>query len=146
MRGYRGFLKEFSRTGSARAFWLQVRGGLRHLFRRRDRGPDGVEAFLAHYGADGVALPDSARRARIRAAERCLVCGLCSEECARVGGAPPLDPMEAVVAASRLASEAQRFGVGREEDAETSPCASCRACETRCPTAIPIAEIIRDFG
>ncbi len=144
MRGYRGFVKEFARTRSAKAFWLQVRGGLRHLLRGGERGADGVAAFLAHYGGDGVAIPDASRRDRARAAERCLACGLCSAECARVGGTPPSDPMEAVVAASRLASEAHRFGFG-DGPAET-PCGTCRACETRCPVAIPIAEIVRDFG
>ncbi|HBZ71872.1 MAG TPA: hypothetical protein DEP35_19955, partial [Deltaproteobacteria bacterium] len=111
IRAYRGFFREFSRTGSARAFWLQVRTGMVHILRRvrRSRGRDGVGLFLGNYREDGIRLPDGARDALRLEAQRCTACGLCSEECARVGGAPGLDPMDAVAAASRLAIDVVRL-------------------------------------
>ena len=144
MSGYRGFLKEIARTRSGSAFWLQVRGGLLHLVRGLTgrRRSDAVAQFVRNYGPEGFAFPDARRRALAAAAQRCLVCGLCSAECARVGGAPPIDPQEAVVALSRLASEAKRFGL---ETAVESPCGKCRACHRACPVGIPIAEIIDTF-
>jgi succinate dehydrogenase/fumarate reductase-like Fe-S protein len=140
MRGYRGLARELARTGS-KALWLQVRTGALHflsgLFERQRS--DGVERFLEHYEADGFRLRTPRRRELALAAERCLVCGRCSIECARVGGDPGLDPEEAVVAASRLELDWQRLGRG--DSPESSPCGGCRACHGVCPVSIPIAEI-----
>ncbi len=150
MRGYRGLLKELARTRSASSLWLQVRGGLLHLFRAWRGGPriDGVDQFIRNYGPEGFAIPDGRGRDLALAAQRCLVCGLCSIECARVGGAPPVDPQEAVVALSRLSAEAVRFRVHSAsgiEDTRGVPCGSCRACHRVCPVAIPIADIIAEL-
>jgi len=141
-RGYRGFLREFTRTGSWRAISLQVRTGaahmLRQLFLRRSGDP--VEQFLAHYGPDGVRAPDLAARALALEASQCVVCGLCSLECARVGGAPPLDPREAVIATSRLETDLLREGLAGEL-ASGAACAGCDACSSVCPAHIPIARV-----
>lgn len=142
-RGYRGFLREFTRTGSWRAVSLQVRTGaahvLRQLFVRRSGDP--VARFLAHYGPDGVRAPDGAARALALDASRCLVCGLCSLECARVGGAPPLDPRDAVIAASRLETDLLREGLAGALAAEASPCGGCDACSGVCPASIPVQRV-----
>jgi succinate dehydrogenase/fumarate reductase-like Fe-S protein len=141
-RGYRGFLREFTRTGSWRALSLQLRTGALHVLRQlfvRRRG-DPAAQFLAHYGPDGVRAPDAAARALQLDASQCLVCGLCSLECARVGGAPPLDPREAVIAASRLETDLLREGLAGELAART-PCAGCDACSRVCPAEIPIHRV-----
>jgi len=145
IRGYRGFLREFSRTGSARAFWLQVRTGVAHIVRtgRRPRGSDAVALFLENYREDGIRLPDAARDALRLEAQRCTACGLCTEECARVGGAPPLEPMDAVAAASRLVIDIVRLAL---PVAGAAGCQSCAACEAVCPAHIPIARVQADLG
>jgi succinate dehydrogenase/fumarate reductase-like Fe-S protein len=142
-RGYRGFLREFTRTGSWRAVSLQVRTGAAHVLRQIfvRRSGDPVAQFLAHYGADGVRAPDSAARALALDASHCLVCGLCSLECARVGGAPPLDPREAVIAASRLETDLLREGLGGALSAGSAPCGGCDACSRACPVSIPIHRV-----
>jgi len=143
--GYRGFLREFTRTGSWRAASLQVRTGAAHILHQLfvRRGGDPVARFLAHYGADGVRAPDGAARALALDASRCLVCGLCSLECARVGGTPPLDPREAVIAASRLETDLLREGLAAELAAGSASgaCGGCDACSRVCPAAIPIARV-----
>ena len=106
LRGYRGFVREFARTGTLRALWMQVRTGAAHVARRaigRQPAGDPVETFLRNYEADGFRLPDATSAALALSAEACLVCGLCSAECARSGGAPRVAPRDAVIAASRLA-------------------------------------------
>jgi succinate dehydrogenase/fumarate reductase-like Fe-S protein len=145
MRGYRGFLREFGRTGSWRALSLQLRTGVAHIARRlaAPRGGDPVARFLAHYGPDGVRAPEVAARALAWEASHCLVCGLCSQECARIGGAPSLDPRDAVVAASRLESDLLREGLPASlaGGASADPCAACDACSRVCPAQIPIARV-----
>ena len=141
LKGYRGFARELARTGTARALWLQVRTGVAHVWaqlRGREAG-DPVARFFESYGADGFRLPDAAAAALQKSAEACLVCGLCSAECARVGGAPPLDPRDAVIATARLAIDWTRLDLGPVADA--APCAGCTACEVVCPVAIPIAHL-----
>jgi succinate dehydrogenase/fumarate reductase-like Fe-S protein len=144
-RGYRGFLREFTRTGSWRALSLQLRTGAAHVLRQAlaSRRGDPVAQFLAHYGPDGVRAPDAAARAVQLDASKCLVCGLCTLECARVGGAPPLDPREAVIAASRLEIDLLREGLARElaAAAAAGPCGSCDACGRVCPADVPIARV-----
>jgi len=139
VRGYRGFLREFSRTGSLRALSLQLRTGVAHmarqlLGRKRD---DPVLQFLAYYGPDGVTRPEPDANELSRSATACLVCGLCSLECARVGGAPSLDPRDAVIAAARLELDFRRLGLSPVE----SVCASCDACSRVCPAGIPIQRV-----
>ena len=145
IRGYRGFLREFSRTGSARAFWLQARTGIVHLLRtaERPRGRDAVALFLENYQEDGIRLPNKARDALRLEAQRCTACGLCTAECARLGGAPPLDPMDAVAAASRLTIEIVRLALPM---ADAAACAACAACEAVCPARIPIARVQTDLA
>jgi len=146
-RGYRGLLRELTRTGSLRAASLQARTGalhiLRQLFVRRTGDP--VAQFLAHYGPDGVRAPDIAARALALDASHCLVCGLCSLECARVGGVPPLDPREAVIAASRLETDLLREGLAAQlvagGGASDGACGGCDACSRVCPAGIPIARV-----
>jgi NAD-dependent dihydropyrimidine dehydrogenase PreA subunit len=140
LRGYRGFFREMLKTGGLSALRLQVRTGVLHGVRslRRRRPDDPVALFLANYGADGVRLPDPAARPLALAAQACVACGLCSLECARVGGRPRLDPRDAVLAGSRLEIDWLRLGLaGRVGDA----CAGCRACEAVCPVHIPIAAV-----
>ena len=134
MRGYRGFLREMFRTGSWRALSLQLRTGARHVVRRAlpARASDPVAQFLSHYGPDGV-------RALALAASQCQVCGLCTIECARVGGAPRVDPREAVIAAARLETELLRFDLAR--DLAGAACSGCDACERVCPAGVPIAAV-----
>lgn len=141
-RGYRGFLREFTRTGSLRALSLQMRTGVLHILRglAPRRAPDPVAQFFKHYGADGVRAPEPAARALALDASRCLVCGLCTLECARVGGAPPLDPREAVIAASRLEVELLREGLAGAAAARGA-CAGCDACSRICPSEIPIHRV-----
>ncbi len=138
--GYRGFLREFTRTGSWRAVSLQVRTGALHILRSvfARGGGDPVAQFLAHYGADGVRAPDVAARELSLDASRCLVCGVCSLECARVGGRPALDPRDAVLAGARLEIDLVRLGLA---DAIGGGCGACRACEAVCPAGIPIARV-----
>jgi Fe-S oxidoreductase len=140
VRGYRGFLREFSRTGSLRALALQLRTGAAHVLRQlRGRAPgDPVALFLRHYGPDGVARPEAEARELSLAAERCLVCGLCSLECARVGGAPALDPRDAVVSAARLEVDWRRLGLSPQP---SGPCGACDACSRVCPAGIPIHRV-----
>jgi Fe-S oxidoreductase len=154
LRGYRGFLRELARTGGWRALSLQLRTGAEHVLRRlrRERGEDPIALFFRNYGADGLRLPDPERARLQLAAEACLVCGLCSVECARVGGAPPLDPRDAVVAAARLEIDWLRLGLAPFApasadgaaigiDSPASACATCRACTLVCPAAIPIERV-----
>jgi len=140
MRGYRGFWRELGGTGSWRAFWLQLRAGVRHMARRalgRGELADPEALFLRSYADDGLRPHAPDRSALQRAAEPCLVCGLCSEACARAGGAPALDPRDAVLAGARLAIDVRRLAL-----ADTGHgCSACRACEPACPVHIPIAAI-----
>jgi succinate dehydrogenase/fumarate reductase-like Fe-S protein len=141
LSGYRGFVRELSRTGTGRALWLQVRTGMAHLVRqlRGREKDDPIARFFENYGPDGFRLPDAAAAALQQAAEACLVCGLCSAECARVGGAPPLEPRDAVVATARLAIDWTRLDL--VPSGSSSPCAGCRACDAVCPVAIPISRV-----
>jgi succinate dehydrogenase/fumarate reductase-like Fe-S protein len=150
LSGYRGFLHELARTGTWRALALQVRTGGAHVVRRllRRGEPDPIARFLANYGADGFRLPDPARARLQLAAEACLACGLCTVECARAGGAPALDPRDAVLSAARLEIDWIRLGlpsaVPGDRDASAAArgaCAACAACEPVCPVAIPIAAV-----
>jgi succinate dehydrogenase/fumarate reductase-like Fe-S protein len=139
MRGYRGFLREFSRTGSLRALRLQLQTGIVHVARQlaaRRRG-DPVKQFFAYYGPDGVTQPDAAARALALDATRCLACGLCDTECARIGGAPPIAPRDAVVSAARLELDWRRLGVAPAAAA----CGGCDACSRVCPAGIPIERV-----
>lgn len=145
LRGYRGFAHELARTGGWRALLLQVRTGARHALRQalgRDAS-DPIARFFDNYAADGFRMPDAAASALQLDAEACLVCGLCSAECARVGGAPPLDPRDAVVAASRLAIDWVRLGLSplgpSAEPADA--CSGCGACDAVCPAGIPIRRV-----
>ena len=142
MRGYRGFLRELSRTGSLRALALQLRMGALHVARQAlgKKRSDPVAQFLRYYGPDGVTPPEPGVRALAQQAEACLVCGLCSLECARVGGAPPLDPRDAVVAAARLEVEWIRLGVAPATSAAEA-CNGCDACARICPAGIPIHRV-----
>ncbi len=140
MSGYRGFLREFLRTGSPRALALQVRVGAAHVGRRwfsRRAAPDPEQLFLDNYAADGVRLPSEKRRELQRAAQHCLVCGLCSVACAAAGGRPPLDPRDAVLSGARLEVDVRRLHI--EEPG--AACGACRACEPVCPVGIPIASV-----
>ena len=146
LRGYRGLLRELQRTGGKKALWLQLRGGLTHVLRSLRRSPgDGVEAFLRNYRDDGLEMPDPTRRVLWQHASRCLVCGLCSAECARIGGSPPLDPEEAVVAAARSVIDWRKLPSPGTQNGDFS-CTSCRACHAVCPVAIPIADIERKIA
>ena len=139
MRGYRGFLRELLRTGSLRALRLQLRTGVAHMARQllgRKRS-DPVLQFLTYYGPDGVTRPEPDAHELSLSASACLVCGLCSLECARVGGAPSLDPREAVIAAARLELDFRRLGLSPAESA----CTSCAACSRVCPAGIPIHRV-----
>jgi len=140
VRGYRGFLREFSRTGSLRALSLQLRTGAAHVVRQwlGKKRSDPVAQFLAYYGPDGVARPDAESRALALSAQSCLVCGLCNLECARVGGAPAIDPRDAVIAAARLAVDGRRLGLAPEP---AGLCAGCDACSRICPAGIPIHRV-----
>jgi len=139
-RGYRGFLRELLATGGLAALRLQVRTGALHVLRGllRRRPVDPVALFLENYGADGIRLPDAEARPLALAAARCLACGLCSLECARVGGRPPLDPRDAVLAGARLEIDLVRLGLAGEI---AGACGACRACEAVCPAGIPIARV-----
>jgi len=139
MRGYRGFLREFTRTGTLRALSLQLRVGARHVARRAlgRHEPDSEQLFLDHYRADGLRRPEPELRALQPDAQACLVCGLCSGACAQAGGRPLLDPRDAVLAGARLAIDVRRLGL-REV---ATGCAGCRDCESVCPARIPIASI-----
>ena len=99
--------------------------------------------FLANYRDDGIRLPDATRDALRLEAQRCTACGLCTLECARVGGAPPLDPLDAVAAASRLSVDVVRLGL---PSAGVGPCTACVACEAVCPAHIPIARVQADLA
>lgn len=141
LRGYRGFAHEFSRTGSLRALWMQLRTGAVHVARRalgRGASGDPIAAFLRNYAGDGFRLPEAEIAALSLSAEACLVCGLCSAECARSGGTPRIDPRDAVIAAARMAIDWVRLEL---PEPIASPCAACRACETVCPAHIPIQQV-----
>ena len=141
LNGYRGFTREFSRTGSLRALWMQLRTGAAHVARRafgREVIGDPIERFLANYAADGFRLPDAESAALSLAAEACLVCGLCSAECARSGGEPRVEPRDAVIAASRMAIDWVRLEL---PEPIATPCSVCRACEAVCPVQIPIHRV-----
>ena len=140
MRGYRGFVRELLRTGSLRALALQLRTGALHVARQAFGGKrsDPVAQFLASYGPDGVTPPEPAGRALSMQAEACLVCGLCSLECASQGGTPPLDPRDAVVAAARLEVDWLRLRIA---PGANGACGACDACARICPAGIPIHHV-----
>ena len=142
MRGYRGFLRELLRTGSLRALALQLRMGALHVARQAlgRQGSDPVAQFLGYYGPDGITPPESSARDLAKQAEACLVCGLCSLECARIGGAPPLDPRDAVVSAARLEIDWIRLHVAPAASADGA-CSGCDACTRICPAGIPIHRV-----
>lgn len=150
LRGYRGLFRELQNTGSVAALSLQVKTGALHILRSlvRRRPQDPVALFLENYGADGIRLPDAEARPLALAAARCLSCGLCSLECARVGGRPPLDPRDAVLSGSRLEIDLARLGLltppGGDASGGGDPdvCAGCNACETVCPAGIPIPRVL----
>jgi ferredoxin len=145
LKGYRGILREFARTGTWRALWLQGRTGAAHVARQLlgRRGEDPIARFFANYGADGFRAHDAAAAGLQLEAEACLVCGLCSVACARAGGAPPLDPRDAVVASARLAIDWTRLGFAQPFTREAvSACAGCRACDRACPAEIPVHRIV----
>lgn len=140
IRGLRGFFRELSRTGSSRALFLQLRTGVAHYLRRtlRRDARDPIALFLENYGADGVRLADP-EHSRLRLdASACLVCGLCSLECARVGGRPLLEPRDAVVSASRLEIDVRRLALAPPV---ASACTGCGACDAVCPAHIPIQRV-----
>ena len=141
LKGYRGFVHELARTGTWRALWLQVRTGAGHVYRHAfgREAVDPIARFFENYAADGFRMPDAEAAALQLVAEACLVCGLCSAECARVGGVPPLDPRDAVIAASRLAIDWTRLALSPGGGA--AACAGCRACESVCPVGIPIERV-----
>jgi succinate dehydrogenase/fumarate reductase-like Fe-S protein len=147
LSGYRGFLRELAHTGTWRALALQLRTGGRHVARRLLRRGEGdpIARFLANYGADGFRLPDPARARLQLAAEACLACGLCSIACAQAGGAPPLEPRDAVLSAARLEIDWVRLGLpsgaAASAGAVASSCTACAACEPVCPVSIPIASV-----
>ncbi len=145
MRGYRGFLREFRRTGSLRALVLQLSVGGRHVLRqwtRRRPDVDSEALFLESYAADGVRRPRAELRELQNAAQACLACGLCSGACAQAAGRPALDPRDAVLAAIRLEIDVRRLGL----EGGTGSCDACRACELRCPAHIPIARVQTALG
>lgn len=147
LKGYRGFVREFSRTGTLRALLLQVRTGVRHVVRglRREEVGDPIALFFSNYAADGFRLPDATAAALQQDAEACLVCGLCSVACARAGGEPAIDPRDAVVSASRLAIDWVRLDLsprpGGSLPGADGACAACRACDAACPAGIPVQRI-----
>ena len=173
MRGYRGFFREIGRTGTWRALRMQVATGAVHVLRQlggRTVEGDPVARFFGHYREDGVAPADAAGTALADQAEACLVCGLCSFECARIGGAPPLDPRDAVVAAARLEVDWRRLGVAPGRPGTATPagsasepagvpgalpdpaaaapegdfadvCQGCDACARVCPVGIPVHQV-----
>lgn len=145
LAGYRGFLREIQSTGTLAALRLQLKTGALHVLRslRPRRDGDPVALFLENYGPDGVRLPDAESRPLSLAASRCVACGLCSLECARVGGRPVLDPREAVLAGSRLEIDLTRLGLSAASD---PVCSGCRACERVCPASIPIARVQARLG
>jgi hypothetical protein len=106
LTGYRGFLRELARTGTWRAFSLQVRTGMRHIVGRvlRRGESDPMARFFGNYGADGFRLPDPARSRLQWAADACLACGLCTVECAQAGGTPAIEPRDAVLGIQHLAA------------------------------------------
>jgi succinate dehydrogenase/fumarate reductase-like Fe-S protein len=147
-------VREFARTGTLRALWMQVKTGAAHVARRaihRQPAGDPIEIFLRNYEADGFRLPDANSAALALAAEACLVCNLCSAECARSGGTPRVEPRDAVIAASRLAIDWLRLEITPYEtepagdaivapagaESTVTPCTACRACDAVCPAHIP---------
>ena len=144
MNGYRGFVREMARTGRA-ALWLQVSSGARHVLRRVLGGAerDPVALFLENYGPDGIGLPDPAWGELQLTAQHCLVCGLCSTECARVGGSPRLEPRDAVVSAARLRIDWARLQLAEPVG---GACAGCSACDSVCPVGIPIHQVQAALG
>ena len=118
---------------------MQVRTGAVHVLRRlphRQADGDPVARFLGHYAEDGIRAPEPGATSLARLAEACRVCGLCTLECARVGGNPLLDPRDAVVSASRLEIDWRRLGLSPGE-----ACGGCDACSRVCPAGIPIHDI-----
>jgi ferredoxin len=136
--------REFSRTGSLASLWLQLRTGVAHILRqwRGTTDHDPVAQFLGHYGPDGLGPPDPAGRELALRAQACLACGLCSTACALAGGAPSIDPRDAVLAASRLEVDWRRLGLA----AEVASCAGCDACSLVCPAGIPIHHVQAALG
>jgi heterodisulfide reductase subunit C len=117
-----------------------MRVGAAHVLRRwlsRGETRDPERLFLDRYASDGLRAPREERRALQRAAQHCLVCGLCSVACAEAGGRPPLDPRDAVLSGARLEVDVLRLGI----DAPGAACGACRACEPTCPAGIPIASV-----
>ncbi len=139
LKGYRGFVREMAGTGRA-ALWLQVSSGARHVLRRLlgGAGGDPVALFLENYGPDGIGLPDPAWNELQLSAQHCLVCGLCSSECARVGGSPRLEPRDAVVSAARLRVDWARLALAEPVG---GACQECAACDSVCPVGIPIHRV-----
>ncbi len=109
------------------------------LKRLRQEG-SGLERFLENYGGEGLVPTRPEDRAAGEAASACIACGLCEPACDLAAAAPGVRALGLHAAFRLYGRSSTELGHAREA---LAACAACRDCEARCPTGVPIGQVVR---
>lgn len=116
-------------------FWHFVR----LPFRRRK---DNWRQVLENYAGERLFALTAAHRRELPSFDRCIGCGLCDTGCPSLQGAPRhLSGGPAALAmAARSTVDFVRW---RDFVRLQNPCADCQACESICPTRVPLRALVQ---